>query len=55
MRELGINVQEAATMTAIGPVIAFIMPPLTGLIADKIGNFRVRNRIKVLMLCFLNY
>ncbi|XP_044256525.1 uncharacterized protein LOC123006253 [Tribolium madens] len=41
MRELGINVEEAATMSAVAPVIAVLMPPLAGLIADKIGNFRV--------------
>lgn len=41
MRELGINVEEAATMSAVAPVIAVLMPPLAGMIADKIGNFRV--------------
>lgn len=41
MRELGINVEEAAIMSAVIPVIGIIMPPLAGMIADKIGNFKV--------------
>lgn len=41
MRELGINVEETAIMSAVTPVIFFIMPPLAGMIADKIGNFRL--------------
>ncbi|KAJ8941443.1 hypothetical protein NQ318_016075 [Aromia moschata] len=41
MRELGINVEETAIMSAVSPVIAILMPPLAGMIADKIGNFRV--------------
>ncbi|RZB41634.1 major facilitator superfamily domain-containing protein 6-like [Asbolus verrucosus] len=41
MRELGINVEETATMSAVVPVMVVLMPPLAGLIADKIGNFRV--------------
>ncbi|XP_051153440.1 uncharacterized protein LOC127276820 [Leptopilina boulardi] len=41
MRELGINVQETALMSAITPLAVIIMPPLAGLIADRIGNFRI--------------
>jgi nitrate/nitrite transporter NarK len=41
MRELGINVEETAVMNAVTPVIAIIMPPLAGMVADRIGNFRV--------------
>lgn len=41
MRELGINVEETAIMSAVSPVISIFMPPLAGMIADKIGNFRV--------------
>lgn len=41
MRELGINVEETAIMSAVTPVVAIFMPPLAGMIADKIGNFRV--------------
>lgn len=42
MRELGINVEETAIMSAITPVVSILMPPIAGLIADKIGNFKVR-------------
>ncbi|KAL1123137.1 hypothetical protein AAG570_002225 [Ranatra chinensis] len=41
MRELGINVEETAIMSAVTPVVAIVMPPLAGLIADRIGNFKV--------------
>lgn len=41
MRELGINVEETAIMSAITPVVSILMPPIAGLIADKIGNFKV--------------
>lgn len=41
MRELGINVEETAIMSAITPVVSIVMPPLAGMIADKIGNFKV--------------
>lgn len=41
MRELGINVEETAIMSAITPFVAIIMPPVAGLLADRIGNFKV--------------
>uniref|UniRef100_A0A0A9W421 Major facilitator superfamily domain-containing protein 6-A n=1 Tax=Lygus hesperus TaxID=30085 RepID=A0A0A9W421_LYGHE len=41
MRELGINVEETAIMSAVTPIVAIIMPPIAGVIADKIGNFKV--------------
>lgn len=41
MRELGISVEETAVMNAVTPVIAIIMPPLAGMAADRVGNFRV--------------
>lgn len=41
MRELGINVEETAIMSAVTPFVAIVMPPLAGLIADRIGNFKV--------------
>lgn len=41
MRELGINVEETAVMSSLTPVVGILMPPLAGLIADKIGNFKV--------------
>nr|CAH7750551.1 unnamed protein product [Callosobruchus chinensis] len=41
MRELGINVEETAIMSAVTPAVAILMPPLAGMVADKIGNFKV--------------
>ncbi|XP_016840927.1 major facilitator superfamily domain-containing protein 6 isoform X1 [Nasonia vitripennis] len=41
MRELGINVEETAIMSAITPFVAIIMPPVAGLLADRIGNFKI--------------
>nr|XP_003706892.1 PREDICTED: uncharacterized protein LOC100883226 [Megachile rotundata] len=41
MRELGINVEETAIMSAITPVIAMVMPPLAGMFADRVGNFKI--------------
>ncbi|GBP83972.1 hypothetical protein EVAR_46602_1 [Eumeta japonica] len=40
MRELGIDVEETAVMSAVTPVVSIVMPPLAGMLADKIGNFR---------------
>lgn len=44
MRELGISVEETAVMSAVSPVVSILMPPLAGMIADKIGNFKVSTR-----------
>ncbi|XP_060536920.1 uncharacterized protein LOC132708565 [Cylas formicarius] len=41
MRELGINAEETAIMSGVTPAVAILMPPLAGMIADKIGNFRL--------------
>lgn len=41
MRELGINVEETAIMSALTPCVAILMPPVAGMIADRIGNFKV--------------
>ncbi|KAK7863740.1 hypothetical protein R5R35_011144 [Gryllus longicercus] len=41
MRELGINVKETAIMSAVTPVMAIVMPPLAGMVADRIGNFKI--------------
>lgn len=41
MRELGINVEETAIMSALTPVVAILMPPIAGVVADRIGNFKV--------------
>ena len=41
MRELGLNIEETALMSAVTPLAVIFMPPAAGLIADRIGNFRV--------------
>ncbi|XP_032677728.1 major facilitator superfamily domain-containing protein 6 [Odontomachus brunneus] len=41
MRELGINVEETAIMSSITPLVSMVMPPLAGMLADRIGNFRI--------------
>ncbi|XP_076031168.1 major facilitator superfamily domain-containing protein 6-like [Oratosquilla oratoria] len=41
MRSLGITEEELAIIYAFNPVIALIGPPLTGMLADRIGNFKV--------------
>jgi MFS family permease len=41
MRELGLNEEETAIMSSVTPVVAVVMPPLAGMVADRIGNFRV--------------
>ncbi|XP_012526802.2 uncharacterized protein LOC105831309 [Monomorium pharaonis] len=41
MRELGINIEETAIMSSITPLVAMVMPPLAGMLADRIGNFRI--------------
>lgn len=52
MRELGINVEETAIMSAVTPVVSIVMPPLAGMLADKIGNFRVS--YFVFSTCYFN-
>lgn len=39
-RSLGINEQELGIVYGVIPVIAILGPPLTGIVADKIGNFK---------------
>jgi nitrate/nitrite transporter NarK len=34
-------VEETAIMSAVLPIVAIVMPPLAGMVADRIGNFRV--------------
>ncbi|XP_037782940.1 major facilitator superfamily domain-containing protein 6-like [Penaeus monodon] len=40
-RSLGITEKELGIVYAFTPVIAIIGPPMTGMIADKIGNFKI--------------
>lgn len=48
MRELGISVEEAAIMSAVTPIVAIIMPPIAGVVADRIGNFKVLCRTRTM-------
>ncbi|XP_014252834.1 uncharacterized protein LOC106668510 [Cimex lectularius] len=41
MRELGINIEETAIMAAVTPIVAIVMPPIAGMVADRIGNFKI--------------
>jgi MFS family permease len=52
MRELGINVEETAIMSAVTPVVAIVMPPIAGMVADRIGNFRVRLKLPCWYACW---
>ena len=42
MRSLGITVEEIGTLYGIVPFFGIIINPGMGMIADKIGNFKVR-------------
>nr|CAD7609604.1 unnamed protein product [Timema genevievae] len=44
MRELGINVEETAIMSAVTPIVAIVMPPLAGMVADRIGDFKASSQ-----------
>ena len=41
MKSLGISVQETAVINAVIPILFIFTPPLAGLLADRVGNFRV--------------
>merc|ERR1719466_666071 len=41
MRSLGLSVEEVAVVNGVIPVADIVGPPLAGLVADKIGNFRL--------------
>ena len=40
MRSLGFSVKDASTVNTAIPIADVIGPPLAGLVADKLGNFR---------------
>ncbi|KAK4306271.1 hypothetical protein Pmani_021893 [Petrolisthes manimaculis] len=40
-RSLGITERELSILFALSPIVAIIGPPLTGIIADRIGNFKI--------------
>lgn len=41
MREMGLNEEETAIMSSVTPIVAVVMPPIAGMVADRIGNFRI--------------
>ncbi|XP_047496923.1 major facilitator superfamily domain-containing protein 6-like isoform X1 [Penaeus chinensis] len=40
-RSLGVSEKELSLLYAFNPIIALFGPPLTGILADRIGNFKV--------------
>nr|CAD7463275.1 unnamed protein product [Timema tahoe] len=55
MRELGINVEETAIMSAVTPIVAIVMPPLAGMVADRIGDFKKTHFCPDDSMTFLGY
>jgi len=43
MKGLGITIEETAIMNGIAPMIGLFVPVFGGMVADKIGNFKVSN------------
>ena len=50
MRSLGFNMEDASIVNSVIPVADILGPPLAGVLADRIGNFR----IFMAMITFLN-
>ncbi len=47
MRSLGFDLEDAAVVNTAVPIADIVAPPLAGMIADKLGNFRY--------VCHCNY
>ena len=41
MKSLGITVAETAVIYGIYPIFSILAPFVTGIVADKLGNFKV--------------
>lgn len=41
MKSLGISVEETAIIYGVSPLFAILAPYAMGMIADKLGNFKV--------------
>ena len=52
-RSLGINEEEVGMIYSFMSIAALVAPPVSGMIADKIGNFKVRKNPTDFMLIFL--
>jgi MFS family permease len=50
MREMGLNEEETAIMSSVTPIVAVVMPPIAGMVADRIGNFRVSFRAQTFVI-----
>lgn len=42
MKSLGMNVEETGLVFGITSVVSVVIPFCTGMLADKLGNFKVR-------------
>lgn len=51
MKSLGMSVQETAVIYGVFPLFAIVAPYTMGMIADKLGNFKVRTRTGDFSLC----
>ena len=49
MRSLGFNMEDAAIVNSIIPVVDIFGPPLAGVLADMMGNFRIFMAITTLL------
>ncbi|XP_064113349.1 uncharacterized protein LOC135219996 isoform X1 [Macrobrachium nipponense] len=49
MQQLGITVEEIATMYAVLPLASLIGPPITGLVADKFGRYGFMFNINIIL------
>jgi hypothetical protein len=45
MKSLGISVEETAIIYGVFPLFSILAPYTMGIIADKLGNFKVNTRI----------
>ena len=41
MKSLGISVEETAIIFGVTPLFALFAPSILGLVADRLGNFKV--------------
>jgi hypothetical protein len=47
MKSLGISVEETGAIYGLSAVVGVLTPLGLGLIADKLGNFKVCSRLKI--------
>ena len=49
MRSLGFNIEDASIVNSVIPVSDIFGPPLAGMLADKLGNFKIFMAIVTLL------